>query len=195
MRKFLSTCMLFVMPLFIWAQNYSYKSEIIEVPNKTADEIYLKAKEWFALSFNSAKDVIQMDERPTTIIGKGTVSVNFPTEVMKKTFFIPMLVNFTFSSKFKDGRCKYDLIITDVNSSNSGYPTQLFLNYVNGSTIEGAKANFEKTNMQGVKITDKMLINATTSCKCFCDSTYAKMDSLIQDFKTTIVSESTENNW
>jgi hypothetical protein len=72
---------------------------LVKVDSSLTQQIlYTKAKEWFANSFKSAKDVIQMDDKVAGIIvGKGNFSES-------KTCGI---VNFTMKVQVKDGRYKY----------------------------------------------------------------------------------------
>ena len=45
--------------------------KIIEIPNTTKDELYIKANEWFVNTFNSAESVIQFqDKEAGKIMGK-----------------------------------------------------------------------------------------------------------------------------
>lgn len=64
----------------------------------TQQVLYAKAREWFANSFKSAKDVIQMDDKVAGIIvGKGNFSE-------RKSGGI---IHFTLKVQVKDGRYKY----------------------------------------------------------------------------------------
>jgi hypothetical protein len=58
---------------FIQETNLSF-SKVINTDSIGKDAIYAKVKEWFAINYNSAKDVIQMDDKEAGILtGKGTV--------------------------------------------------------------------------------------------------------------------------
>ena len=86
--------------------------EVVTVEGTYAEGIYIRANEWFAKTFNSAQDVIQMqDKEAGRIIGKGSISVTLMK--YQQGFF-----EFTISFYAKDGRYKY--IITDINHSNPG---------------------------------------------------------------------------
>lgn len=51
--------------------------EVIEVPNKSLEEIYILSKEWIVENYKSANDVIQMDEKDAgKIIVKGIFVYN-----------------------------------------------------------------------------------------------------------------------
>src|SRR5665647_1743863 len=49
----------------------------------TSDELYTRARSWFATAFKSANNVIQMEDKSSgIIIGKGTILTH-------KTFYVP----------------------------------------------------------------------------------------------------------
>ncbi|MFE0305554.1 DUF4468 domain-containing protein, partial [Bacillus altitudinis] len=49
-------------------------SQVIEVPNKSKDQIFEDSKIWIAQSFKSANNVIQYADKSTgSIIGKGNI--------------------------------------------------------------------------------------------------------------------------
>jgi hypothetical protein len=101
MKKLIAV-MLFL-PLFSFAQQYS---AVVDIPNKTAVQSYRTAKDWFAIVFNSANDVIQLDDpAEMKIIGKGVKQIVYPV----KNVPAPLDVHFILIVQFKDGRYKYDL--------------------------------------------------------------------------------------
>ena len=73
-------------------------TEVVEMPGVTKDVLYSRAYEWFAKSFVSANNVIQMqDKEAGKIIGKGCYG------------FDKNKVNFTLSIYLKDGKYKYEI--------------------------------------------------------------------------------------
>lgn len=101
---------LIFVPLISFSQEYS---EVVEVPNKTSEKLYTSAKEWFALTFKSSNDVIQLDDpAEKKIIGKGVKQVEY---LVRK---IPLFMNvyFTLSVQFKDNRYKYDIQSNEIKS-------------------------------------------------------------------------------
>lgn len=73
-------------------------TELVKVDSMISqNDLYLKAKEWMARTFNSAKEVIQMDDKDAgIIIGKG----NFLEGKACR-------INFTLKIQVKNGRFKY----------------------------------------------------------------------------------------
>nr|WP_321409359.1 DUF4468 domain-containing protein [uncultured Carboxylicivirga sp.] len=168
----------------IQAQDYPFKSEVVQQEGMSALDIYLKSKEWYAKTFNSAQDVIQMDERGETLIAKGITKVDYSSMVMGKEYITPMNIYFTLTSRFKDGRFKYDIIISSVSSETAPvkYPYSL---YVNAKTEEGVKEMFQQFNLKASKKTIEKSIIANTD---FCNAVDNKMNELIDSLKSYIAS-------
>jgi len=115
-------------------------------------DLFLRAKEWFAKTFNSANNVIQMqDKKEGILIGKGSFEVFITSLGMKNggNYF-----NFTLSVYFKDGRYKYEF--TDFTYSNNyvfkNTPAEDVMNADKKDWHLTKKANFEvfsqlETNM------------------------------------------------
>jgi hypothetical protein len=84
-------------------------SEVVQSPNNNANQLYSNIYEWFAKTYNSANNVIQLNDKENgKIIGKGGFTIipihqwgNIKTP---QTFF----VNYTLTVQIKDGRFKYD---------------------------------------------------------------------------------------
>src|SRR5687768_10177439 len=52
-------------------------SEVVKIENATKDELFTRAREWFAKTFVSAQNVLQMDDRVSgKLIGKGSYGHN-----------------------------------------------------------------------------------------------------------------------
>lgn len=76
-------------------------------------ELQCVLREWIAVNFKSAQDVMQLDDVDSgTIIAKG--SHTFNTQVMGMP--IPNTLDFSLNIKFKEGRFKYKILITDVKN-------------------------------------------------------------------------------
>jgi len=82
-------------------------TEVINVDSATKNDLYLRAREWFAKTYNNSKEVIQVDDKDAgKIYGRGAISV-FVTQIG-----IPHdngLVYYDISINVKDGRYKYTL--------------------------------------------------------------------------------------
>lgn len=78
-------------------------SEIVLVDTATSQmDLFIKAKEWIALNFRSATNVIQMEDKDAGIlIGKG----NF--EIKLTMYLTYSRVDFTFKIQVKNGKYRY----------------------------------------------------------------------------------------
>ncbi len=106
--------LLFIIPFYSFSQGFS---EVVEVPGKSADQLYSSAREWFAKDFISEGNPLLMDDRVSgKIIAKGSIQVSESNVV-----WYP---NFTIKVSFKDGRYKAEIIditiTTDVSEFSSG---------------------------------------------------------------------------
>jgi len=94
-----------------------FEFELIDTVNASKNELYIKAAEWLANSFKSAKSVIEMqDKEAGKIVGKGTN--DYISESLFNT--ITHHINFTFTIDVRDS--KYRIRIT--NFVDDGYSYQ-----------------------------------------------------------------------
>jgi len=119
MKKLIAV-MLFL-PLFTFSQEYS---EVIEVPGKTADQLYSSAREWFAITFKSATDVLKMDDPVSgKLIGKGSSHIT-ESYVMSGLIKVPITLDwqpsFTIGIAIKDGKYKCDITEITIKSNVQG---------------------------------------------------------------------------
>src|ERR1700754_3807169 len=65
------------LPIDSVTKQITYKA-IVEVPGISANDIYSRAREWFATAFKSANSVLQMDDKISgKLIGKGVFTHNY----------------------------------------------------------------------------------------------------------------------
>lgn len=127
---------LLFIPLLTISQEYS---EVVQVEGKSTDQLYSSAREWFALTFNSANDVLQMDDPVAgKLIGKGVRQVDY-TGVELPTY---MNMYFTLMVELKDGRYKQTITVNDIqNRAGESYSSGFLLAL---TTVEGVKMYYEK---------------------------------------------------
>ena len=75
-------------------------SEVVKVDGNK-DELYSRAREWFAKTYNSAQSVIQMDTKDK-IVGKALMQVYYKGGDFG-------YINYTVSIYLKDGKYKYEI--------------------------------------------------------------------------------------
>ena len=92
---------IFSLFFFYEAFPQTFKEEVVTMDETTdtKDVLFVRAHEWFALTFRSANDVIQMaDKNAGKLIGKGYVTVPMPNYG---------ILSFTLIVECRDGRYKY----------------------------------------------------------------------------------------
>ncbi|CAN5534927.1 DUF4468 domain-containing protein [soil metagenome] len=123
---------------------------VVTADSISADELFLRAKEWFVHSFNSAKDVTQMDDKERKkIIAKALFDVvtsymgSFATNNLG-------YVKFSLEVQAKDGRYKY--IFTDFwheqGFSKAGSPGDLRLERPGGGLLTMGMKNWNGIKTQ-----------------------------------------------
>jgi hypothetical protein len=92
--------------LFILQIGYSQDlSGVVNINDKSAEKLYNASREWFALNYQSSKDVVKLADNTTNVfIVKGEQRET----VLIKKIKVRIKMIFTLKLQFKDGRFKYD---------------------------------------------------------------------------------------
>lgn len=148
-------------------------SEVVYVDSTSnKQDLFLRAREWFAKTFNSANDVIQMqDKEDGILIGKGSIEVFLKSLGMTSggNYF-----NFTISMYFKYGRYKYE--ITDFT-------------YSNGSSFKNTSAEY----LYNAKEDDYPRLTKKANIEVF-NQLETQMDLIIFDLKVAMKKPSANQN-
>lgn len=93
-----------ILPIKDGKVNYT---SVVSVDSASKDQLYTRAKRWFAEAFKSAQDVIQLDDKESgEIIGKGAYQTSYQaTFAMSLTTW----VNFKVNISVKDEKYKYEI--------------------------------------------------------------------------------------
>ena len=94
-------------------------SEVIEVENASADDLYIRAREWFTIAYNNADVVIQMSEN-NIVIGKAKHIIR------GYSFSGNTEYDYNIKIECRDGRYKYTISDIDLRTKQSalnGYLT------------------------------------------------------------------------
>lgn len=175
--------------LFPFISNAQTRNGVVEIPGKSAEQLYLKANEWFALTFKSAKDIIQLND-PTEkkIIGKGSKKHSYTID----SNHVYLFINFTLIVQFRDGRYKYELIPTGFSSGKDE------MSYEEGmalSTEEGMTTYF---NAMGItsKLFGKEKFQSMVDSQrgAFVDSD-KQLQQLVDDLTAFLKSEDKNTDW
>lgn len=177
--------MLFL-PLFSFAQQYS---AVVEIPNKTAVQSYRTAKDWFAVTFNSSNDVIQLDDSiQKKIIGKGIKKVYYP---VRKTN-VAIDVYFTLVVQFKDGKYKYDLNNSEVKTL--GGQSYTYSELQDMGTEEGIRA-YNKRMGTSWAMGKKLIQESIETNKLMLTEIDKQLYVMIDNLTSTLKKEDKTNNW
>jgi hypothetical protein len=124
MKNLFALLLLFIMNFTVFSQKegeISYTKVVYVDSSLKSIELYNRARSWFAESYRSSNDVIQLEDKDEgKIIGKGSIryisSVYYGSEGTKGW------IRYTLSVQVKDGRYKYELtnFIHEGNPLNSG---------------------------------------------------------------------------
>lgn len=119
---------------------------VVSVPGVSRADIYSRAKAWVATAYNSAQDVIQLDDKESgRLIVKGNTIV--PMRSLGMEF--GMRVHNTLTIEARDGRFRYTILVTDVISEADHKTSQMRHLYKdNRRAIEykdRVRAEFEQT--------------------------------------------------
>lgn len=131
-------------------------SEVVQSPNNSSNQIYLNINEWFAKTYNSSNNVIQLNDKENgKIIGKGgfTISPIYQWGNIKtpQTFF----VNYTLTLQIKDGKYKYEFsnITVRVNQENAAFGIETYYN-INKEKLREEVAKSIKNEKQIEKLVE-----------------------------------------
>lgn len=160
------------LPMDSATKQYSY-SEVVIVDSTSKDELYLRAKEWFANSFKSANDVLQMDDKEAgKLIGKGNTDIH----VKSVGLTVPVMLKFTVKVTAKDNRYRYE--ITNL----------IYRNYANEYNLNPTDVPAEDFQFKNGK--------ATKMQQQYIDQTDATVKALIASLKTAMQgTESEKDEW
>lgn len=135
-------------------------SELVQIDSTTTQKaLYSRAKEWVAIAFKSAKDVIQMDDSENGImILKGIIPIS------GGMYLADGKVDFTMKIQLKNGRYKYWITNFSHSSYKPGY---------SGGALENTKPACGSMSMmkkgwnQVKESTDKYAQNIVQNLKSF----------------------------
>jgi hypothetical protein len=84
-------------------------TNVINIDSVRKDELFVRAKKWFATTYKSANDVIQMDDKDAgEIVGKGNMQIKYYARNPR--------ISHTITISVKDGKYRY--IISDLEYSD-----------------------------------------------------------------------------
>lgn len=95
------------LPIDSDTKKITYTEVVLVDSSTTKQELYSKAREWFAKTYVSSTNVLQMEDKENgKLIGKALMEVSFKT--ILGTNFPGGFINYTISIYLKDGKYKYE---------------------------------------------------------------------------------------
>ena len=121
-------------------KNLSFE-KVIQTENINKTDLFISVNEWFATSYNSANDVIQMsDKEAGKIIGKGVMNCN-----MDGNSSYDGKINYTINVAIKDNR--YKVILSNFTHTGKG----ISLGLITNEEIYSTKGMLKKYNNKAWK--------------------------------------------
>lgn len=107
-RLMLTFTMMIAMILTVFGQEPLTYTEVVHVDSVSKNDLYNRAKFWFATAYNSANDVLQIDNKEEgEIIGKAIMIYN--PNVFSGSEQTKGSINYTIKIFVKEGRYKYEI--------------------------------------------------------------------------------------
>ncbi len=109
MKKLMLTfTILTAISLSVYGQEPLTYTEVVQVDSVSKSELFNRAKLWFATAYNSANDVLQIDNKEEgEIIGKA--NMNYTPTVFSGGYTIKGSIKYTIKIFVKEGRYKYEI--------------------------------------------------------------------------------------
>jgi hypothetical protein len=183
MKKFTMTfTIMTVITMAVFGQETMIYTEVIQNDSVSQNELYNRAKLWFATAYNSANDVLQIDNKEEgQIIGKAVMKYN--PIVISGSEQTKGIIKYTIKIFVKEGRYKYE--ITDF--------------------IHDAYGNQYGKSSMGLITTEKECPNPKPMAKSWSNKVWDDIKSQIAENMTLLISslkegmtkttESKKNNW
>lgn len=174
--------------MLVNAQQYS---DVVEIPNKTSVQLYRAAQEWFAVTFNSSKDVIQLEDSiQKKIIGKGIKPVKYRQMGVTSN----LDVYFTLIVQFKDGRYKYDMQTGEINPQTGGnsYSYELFKSM---TTEEGILAYYKTINLKPWMVGKAQMQKNIENTKLMLVEIDSQLNGLVNSLTQALKKDDKSSSW
>lgn len=108
-KLFLFSLLPFFFCNFLLAQEPLIYEDVVNVKDSaSSEELYLRAKKWFAVTYNDAQKVIQLDDRESGVI-MGKALIQFNPTVFSGSGLTKGTIDYTIKIEFRDGRYRYTI--------------------------------------------------------------------------------------
>lgn len=177
---------LIFIPFLSFGQQFT---AVKEIANKTSEQLYNTAREWFSLTFNSAKDVIQLEDHiQKKIIGKGVHQVNWPV----RGIIVEAHLFYTINTQFKDGRYKYDIQSSEIKTLDGSSFTYSELKEM--CTEEGLKSYYKRKGI-GWSLGKNKIREGVENNKQLVSQCDESLQSIVDNLTLALKKQDKSENW
>ena len=147
---------------------------VLDIPSKTADEMYTKAIAYINENYKNPKEVIK-GETENEFLKFRTHAPQF-TQVKNGYINLDVSMNYTTELRFKDGKVRFDIVDVDITADNGGRSVDFSGNVMAGFPIFNEKNG--KLKQADAKVAIENYFNK-----------HAK------DIQTYLISDSKKDDW
>ena len=116
---------------------------VVNIKGKTADKLFNASREWFALNFQSKKDVVKLADNTTKVF---IVRGEQRETVLIKKIKVRIKMNFTLKLEFKDGRFQYEFTEIDYRNLITNQKVDIDA-FEECSTVEGIEEYYKRNGI------------------------------------------------
>ena len=157
--------------------------KVIQAEGKNVSVLYPTIRAWVATTFNSAQDVLQMDDAQNgIIICKGNFSYRAPEGMNYR--YADGIINFTLKVQVRDGRYKVTMSDFIHKSTN-----------INGKKFWSAGLITDSDKYSGFGAKDKRWKKIWPSLQLNCDVQFKSITTSLQAATSNNVVLDTEDDW
>jgi hypothetical protein len=139
-------------------------TEVVNIDSTSRSELYLRAKTWFVHNFNSANNVIQLDDKESgKLIGNALFDVRLSLMSKQNAGFVRFLVEI----QVKDGRYKYTFtdFWHEAGTTDIATPGDLTLKEPGGGIMSMGIKNWNGIKSQTISTVTSMILSLKLAMK------------------------------
>jgi hypothetical protein len=132
-------------------------TKVFEVADKNKSELFSSINKWISINYNSAKNVIQMNDKEAgTIIIKGINKIDCDVNTTKNSYTYNFVINHTIEVNIKDNKYRIIYRMTDIKVKSEYEWPSVFYNCIvlNGSN-DNALTEYEEYSRKVLKSLSK----------------------------------------
>ena len=178
--KALYFLLIFLVPFYGFGQeNFSF-SKVIKTNNLSTTDVYIAVNDWFASTYGSSKEVIQVSDKETgKIVGKALMDYSYGKAAYG---CYEGNIDYTIKVNIRDGRFKVD-IENFIHSVNIGNSKACALGLITTNEMHSTKGMSKKYH-------NNAWVNIKENCKTYVENIFKSIEESISKY-----SKSEEEEW